>query len=140
MPTEPQRPRRPQQYGGGRGDITVVVDCSDLARATTFWTQVLDYAVEQEAEGLFQSLVPADGVGVEILLQRVHEAKEGKNRVHLDLRTRDMDAEVRRVVDLGATRVTAQPIVEEGWAWHVLLDPDGNEFCVLQPTPDYWEA
>ena len=37
---------------------------------------------------------------------------------------------------LGARRVTDQPIEEYGWAWHVLADPDGNEFSVLQPPTD----
>ena len=45
----------------------------------------------------------------------------------------DLAAETARVTALGATRVTADPIEEDGWIWHVLADPDGNEFCVLQP-------
>jgi len=56
-----------------------------------------------------------------------------KNRLHLDLRTADLEAETARVTGLGATRLTAEPIIEHGWRWHVLADPDGNEFCVLQP-------
>jgi hypothetical protein len=64
--------------------------------------------------------------------------KQGKNRVHLDLRTRDLGAEVSRVLALGATRQTDSPIQENGWTWHILEDPDGNEFCVLQPPPEYW--
>jgi hypothetical protein len=38
-----------------------------------------------------------------------------------------------RVLDLGATLLTSQPVVEDDWRWHRLADPDGNEFCVLQP-------
>jgi predicted enzyme related to lactoylglutathione lyase len=53
--------------------------------------------------------------------------------MHLDLRVPDLDAEVARVVALGARCVTDGPIEEFGWAWHVLADPDDNEFCVLQP-------
>ena len=51
----------------------------------------------------------------------------------LDLRTPDLDAEVRRVLGLGATLLTSEPVTEDGWSWHILADPDGNEFCVLQP-------
>jgi Glyoxalase-like domain len=36
-------------------------------------------------------------------------------------------------VDLGATLLTSQPVLEDDWRWHTLADPDGNEFCVLQP-------
>jgi predicted enzyme related to lactoylglutathione lyase len=55
------------------------------------------------------------------------------HRVHLDLRTRGLEAEVSRVTALGATVLASHPIAEDGWTWHVLADPDGNEFCVLQP-------
>jgi predicted enzyme related to lactoylglutathione lyase len=68
-----------------------------------------------------------------VLLQRVPDVKRQKNRLHLDLRTPDLEAEVRRVVDLGATLLTSEPVTEDGWFWHILADPDGNEFCVLQP-------
>jgi len=36
--------------------------------------------------------------------------------------------------------LTPEPIVEGGWAWHVLADPDGNEFCVIGPPPEYWST
>ena len=66
------------------------------------------------------------------------EASREKNRVHLDLRTPDLDVEVRRVIGAGAVPVTGDPIDEGGWRWHVLADPDGNEFCVLQPPAEHW--
>jgi glyoxalase superfamily protein len=87
----------------------------------------------------YQGLVPADGQGIEILLQRVPEVKSGKNRLHLDLRTADLDAEVERVVALGGSRLTSKPVTDHGWRWHILADPDGNEFCILQPPTAYWE-
>ena len=78
-------------------------------------------------------MTPADGNGVELLLQQVAEHKNAKNRLHLDLRVPDLEAETARVVALGARRVTDEPLEEYGWRWHVFADPDGNEFCVLQP-------
>jgi predicted enzyme related to lactoylglutathione lyase len=77
--------------------------------------------------------VPADGTGFELLLQQVPDAKTTKNRMHLDLRVPGLEAEVARVLGFGARRVTDDPIEEDGWIWHVLADPDDNEFCVLQP-------
>jgi len=118
--------------------LTVVVDCSDLQRAAEFWTAVLGYVRDAEMGGPYQGLLPADGDGIEVLLQRVPEAKSAKNRLHLDLRTRDLDLEVARVRALGATQLTPEPVVEDGWTWHILADPDGNEFCVIQPAPEYW--
>lgn len=122
-----------------RGHLAVVVDCADLERAARFWAGALGYVSPRPGSDAYRSVLPADGPGVEILLQRTGDAKHAKNRVHLDLRTRDLDAEVRRVAALGATVLTPSPIAEHGWRWHVLADPDGNEFCVLQPPASYWD-
>jgi len=46
--------------------------------------------------------------------------------------------EVERVLALGAKRLTIRPVTETGWRWHILADPDDNEFCVLQPSAGYW--
>jgi predicted enzyme related to lactoylglutathione lyase len=123
---------------GGRDDVVlaVVLDCRDLERSATFWCGVLGYRAEPSSPGRYRQLLPADGNGVELLLQRVPEPKTTKNRVHLDLRVPDLDAETARLVALGARQVSADPVVEHGWIWHVLADPDGNEFCVLQPPAD----
>jgi predicted enzyme related to lactoylglutathione lyase len=122
----------------GRPDteLAIVLDCLDLGRMSTFWAAALDYRVHPAGE-VYQSIVPPDGHGVELLLQRVPEPKPGaKNRLHLDLRVPDLDAEISRLTDLGATVLTDPPIVENGWVWHVLADPEGNEFCVLRPPAD----
>lgn len=58
--------------------------------------------------------MPADGPGIQVLLQGTADARQGKNRVHLDLRTRDLEGEVSRVTALGATRLTRVPIIEDG--------------------------
>ena len=59
----------------------------------------------------------------------VGEGKSGKNRLHLDFRPDDQDAEVDRLVSLGATRADVGQDGSETWV--VLADPEGNEFCVL---------
>jgi predicted enzyme related to lactoylglutathione lyase len=117
------------------GELVIVIDCSDLDRSAQFWSAVLGYQPDESPSTRYRSLFPADGDGIEVLLQRVPDEKRQKSRVHLDLRTRDLDTEVRRVLGLGATRLTGEPVTEGGWRWHVLGDPDGNEFCVLQPPP-----
>lgn len=123
--------RVPQPYRNG--ELVIVIDCADLARSALFWCEVLGYTAASPPGGRYMSLIPADGQGIEVLLQRVDDGKVAKNRLHLDLRTGDLDAEVARVLGHGASRLTTAPIVEDGWRWHVLADPDGNEFCVLQP-------
>ena len=127
----PDNSRTPQSYG--RGELVIVVDVADLKRAADFWTQVLGFVQEGDTSGRYLSLLPADGNGIEVLLQKVDDEKHGKNRLHLDLRTHDLDAEVEHLRALGASLLSEEPIVESGWTWHVLADPDGNEFCVLQP-------
>jgi len=120
---------------GGRDDVelAVVLDCFDLDRSAAFWCGVLGYRAEPSSPGRYQQLLPGDGNGVELLLQRVDERKQAKNRLHLDLRVPDLRAETTRLEALGARRVTTEPYDEYGWIWHVFADPDGNEFCVLQP-------
>jgi predicted enzyme related to lactoylglutathione lyase len=122
-----------QRYQGG--ELVVVIDCARLERAALFWCSMLGYVRESDApeDGHYQTLIPANGIGIEVLLQRVPEPKVAKNRVHLDLRTADLEAEVERARAAGASVVTGEPIEEYGWRWHVLTDPDSNEFCVLQP-------
>jgi predicted enzyme related to lactoylglutathione lyase len=130
--------REPHQYP--QGELVVVIDCARLDRSAEFWTAVLGYVRDGVATGRYQTLLPAHGQGAEILLQQVPEGKQGKNRVHLDLRTRELESEVRRVIGLGAKALADQPVTEHGWRWHILADPDGNEFCVLQPPDSYWSG
>src|SRR5215469_10732586 len=113
----------PQPYIGGH--LVVMIDCGDLDRSAQFCTSVLGYIRSGPPRGPYQGLVPASGQGIGVLLQQVPESKGGKNRVHLDLRTVDLSAEVKRVVALGARRLTGNPVTEDGWRWHILADPDG---------------
>jgi predicted enzyme related to lactoylglutathione lyase len=70
------------------------------------------------------------GDGPTLLLQPVTEPKRVKNRLHLDLAADgDRDAEIDRLVGLGARVLDADP----AWPWVVCADPAGNEFCVLPP-------
>jgi predicted enzyme related to lactoylglutathione lyase len=132
----------PQPYLNG--ELVIVIDCSDLDRSARFWAAALGFtasppsggppSASPPSGGAYRTLLPASGEGIEVLLQRVDDEKGQKNRLHLDLRTADLDAEVSRILGLGATLVTGTPLVEDGLRWHVLADPDGNEFCVLQPV------
>ena len=119
----------------------VVFDCEHPASLARFWAQAVDgYQVGpyDEAElarlremGVFD---PEDDPGVmveppnadlpRLYFQKVPESKRVKNRVHLDLKAADVDTEVARLIDLGATKL------HDGEGWITLLDPEGNEFCV----------
>lgn len=120
------------------GELALVLDCRDQTKVADFWCAALGYRAAGGAEP-YMSLLPDQGQsGPEVLLQRVPEDKAGKTRLHLDLRTRHLVDEVARLLDLGANVLTSVPVNEGGWTWHILADPEGNEFCVLQPPEDHW--
>jgi len=63
-----------------------------------------------------------------LLFAQVSDPKVNKNRLHLDFRPDDRDAEVERLLALGAKRA---PVGQGEQSWVVLADPEGNEFCIL---------
>ena len=79
----------------------------------------------------------ADG-RTRLLFIEVPEAKQGKNRLHFDLRPNDVkrDDEVARLLSLGATEV-ADHHQPDGSGWVTLADPEGNEFCVLRGDSEF---
>jgi len=111
-----------------RNPIGLVLDCRDPETLAPFWREALGYTVLGSA-GSYVLLVDGDGTGPKLLLQRVPESKPAKNRMHLDVDTRDVDGEVRRLEELGASRLE-DARVEHGTRWVVMADPEGNEFCV----------
>src|SRR5215211_7668261 len=112
---------------GSRWD-SVVVDAMDPARLGRWWAAVLDYrVVSEESDELV--IGRADGSQPELVFGLVADAKSGKNRLHIDLRPDDQDAEVERLIDMGARRVD---VGQTEASWVVLADPEGNEFCVLK--------
>jgi len=107
----------------------VVIDCADHGRVVDFWAAALGYG-RREVNEQYVALVPADREPGRppLLFQKVPEPKTTKNRVHLDFRTPRRAAEVARLVGLGATVIAERSLGD--FAWTVLADPDGNEFCV----------
>ena len=105
----------------------MVLDCQDPVALAPFWTRALGYRVAASVE-TYVVLLPTEGGGPPFLLQRVPDAKVGKNRMHVDLEVEDIDAEAAALMVLGATRVSAVPVEEFGTRWVTLRDPEGNEF------------
>jgi predicted enzyme related to lactoylglutathione lyase len=110
----------------------VVVDTRDLPGLARFWTEALDWKIlsEREAEIV---IGPDVNAPVGMCFMPVSDPKTVKNRVHLDITTEagDRDAEIERLLALGARRVDVGQTGEESWT--VLADPEGNEFCVIRP-------
>jgi Glyoxalase-like domain len=103
----------------------VTFDCQDAKAQAAFWGLALGRSVGADSTEDFASL---DGNPV-LYFQKVPETKICKNRVHVDLRTRDLQGEVGRLESLGAMGLH---LVEGGiGTWMVMTDPEGNEFDVL---------
>jgi predicted enzyme related to lactoylglutathione lyase len=106
------------------GLTCVTFDCADPGRVARFWAEALDWRLNGDR------VEPPDG-GMYPEFIAVPESKTVKNRVHVGLNTRDIDAEVERLVALGAS-VAWEEEFPEGWPYRnvVLRDPEGNEFCL----------
>jgi hypothetical protein len=112
----------------------LVVDCRDPESLAAFWAAVLDYRVLSRADDEVE-IGPEAGFGgpaPTLVFGRVAEPKTGKLRLHIDVSPtdRDQDDELQRLLDLGARPADVGQTGEE--AWHVLQDPEGNEFCLLR--------
>ena len=107
----------------------LVVDAEDPARLARWWAEALGYQVVHEEPDEVE-IAPTPDHTPALVFVPVAEAKKGKNRLHIDLRPDDQDAEVERLVDMGARHVDVGQ--GEDVSWVVLADPEGNEFCVLR--------
>lgn len=113
------------------GSIVLRVD--DLQRQTDFWAQALGYAPREDDSDDFVLLQPKDGNGPNMSLDKHWSELRIPPRLHLDLYTNDQDAEVKRLVALGASEVhwSKRPPDAD---YIILADPEGNRFCVVSKT------
>lgn len=105
----------------------ITFDCADPDPLAQWWAQAVGGAVNVYAPGEFV-LVQRDS-GPNLGFQRVPDPTPGKNRVHLDFHAVDLEAEVARLVGLGATE-TGRHNFGDRFRWVVLDDPAGNAFCI----------
>ena len=110
----------------------VVMDCADPVALARWWADALGwpYWVQDTDE---VEIRPTEDRLPGLIFGTVPEGKMIKNRLHLDFRPDDRDAEVERLLGLGATRVD---VGQSDVPWVVLADPEGNEFCVLSSRRD----
>jgi predicted enzyme related to lactoylglutathione lyase len=105
-----------------------IIDCrtEDLEGAATFWRAVLGDERVREPDGKYAELDPQMGLYVAV------QTVEHESRVHLDIESDDVEAEVRRLEKLGARRVAAVK------TWIVMEAPTGHRFCVVRAqSPDF---
>jgi catechol 2,3-dioxygenase-like lactoylglutathione lyase family enzyme len=109
----------------------LTLDVQDIDVMKEFWSSALGYRVEDGADGNAMLLPPDDAPpgAQHMWLQASAGPKAGKNRAHPDLVAEDPEAEVQRLLGLGARRADVGQTGDEPYV--VMADPEGNEFCVL---------
>lgn len=108
----------------------LAVDCADPPALAHWWSRLVGGEVEIDDDGDATLRTP-QGLAIDFLF--VPDRKTVKNRLHLDLRSSDLDTATERAIAIGATRAED---VYAGDRWRVLRDPEGNEFCLLRPVAD----
>jgi glyoxalase superfamily protein len=121
--------------------VALGFDAIDPLRLARFWAEALHWDIDDETTDETYgeiSLVPTDDTRFRILFVPVTTTKAGQNRVHLDLTTTSIDDQngtVGRLIDLGARHIDIGQDPDE---LHVVLaDPEGNEFCVIEPDNNF---
>jgi predicted enzyme related to lactoylglutathione lyase len=119
---------------------SVQIDCADPVALASFWAAVLGSEIHDRLGDPphYVSVEPSAPGGPWISFQRVAEPKIVKNRLHLDLTVDDLDRASERIEALGGRRVPESDLAEYGFRWRVMLDPEGNEFCLVLDRRDPW--
>jgi catechol 2,3-dioxygenase-like lactoylglutathione lyase family enzyme len=112
----------------------ITLDCTgDPYDLGLFWSRLLGRPLsEDDQPGDPEALIEDPDGGPGLLFVKVPEGKDGKNRIHFDLKPqggRTREEEVERALSLGATLIEDRSRAD-GLGWCVLADPEGNEFCI----------
>jgi catechol 2,3-dioxygenase-like lactoylglutathione lyase family enzyme len=113
----------------------LVIPSLDPRRLAAFWCEVLGFGVLESGDDGVVEIGPPEGFGgLQPTLSFIPttEPKSGQLRLHFDVNAtdRDQDAELERLLELGARPAEIGQTGAE--SWHVLVDPEGNEFCLLR--------
>ena len=106
----------------------IIVDCQDNERLASFWGKVLGLEVTQRSHPYIDLAAAADEAPV-ISFQQVAEPKITKNRLHLDVKVKDLEIATERIQAIGGRLI--QACFEDPFEWRVMADPEDNEFCLV---------
>jgi len=113
--------------------IALAFDAHDPGRLAQFWAGLLGWTQSVEADGVL-TLLPSDDTGFQLDFAPSQEQKTGQNQMHFDLTSTSLEnqqATVDRALKLGGRHIDIGQSPDEGHV--VLADPEGNEFCVIEP-------
>ncbi|MGH8927581.1 MAG: VOC family protein [Acidimicrobiia bacterium] len=108
---------------------SVVVNTTDEERLAEFWSALLGVEVARRVPG-FIWLRPQRPGAFSIAFQRVRQPTEGRRRLHLDTSVDDLTAATALIIKMGGSHLEDHEV--PGFAWRVMADPDGNEFCIAE--------
>jgi len=109
---------------------SIVIYCCEFEKMFAFWQEALHYVPRDPPKADFVILRDPKGKGPNVSLDKVPHRRTGKrSRLHLDLYTENQQAEVERLIGLGAVRYPWK--YPRGADYVVLADPDDNLFCVI---------
>lgn len=117
--------------------FAVCFDANEPLRLARFWAGVLRWEMSDDLDDVI-TLLPSDDTGYRIDFASTQEQKAGPNRMHFDLTSTSLDDQqqtVARSLELGARHIDIGQRPEEGHV--VLADPEGNEFCVIEPGNNF---
>ena len=103
------------------------VQAQEFELVTNFWSAALKRDIERESDGRYATLKGE----IDVLVQSADPGREG---MHIDIETDNVDAEVARLEKLGARRR------EQVKDWWVMVAPDGRPFCIVPMQSDSWPA
>jgi hypothetical protein len=108
------------------GWYAVTIDCRDARKVASFWSAATGWAVAKGSSGDGHIVVRAGGGLPQLTFNEVPEPKTVKDRIHLDISSDDFEADIVRLIGLGATRI------RDFDGWTTLQDVEGNEFDLVQ--------
>src|SRR5579862_5076741 len=117
--------------------VALCFDADEPLRLARFWADALRWEIDDDNPGEI-GLVPTDDTRFQIVFEPVPTKKAGQNRLHLDLTTSSIDDQkesVARLIELGARPIDIGQSADEPHV--VLADPEGNEFCVIEPGNNF---
>ena len=112
----------------------VTFDANDVERVARFWCDSAGFDLDGHGLPYFAILRPVNNSVPKFIVIQVPETKSLKNRVHIEFTVGDLEAERRRLEELGAT--FDSDCEWDGSRWMVMQDPEGNEFCLVEAEAD----
>ena len=109
----------------------LTMDANEVESLASFWCEATDYRVADSYYPILAVLASDNPNYPRLLILQVPETKTAKNRLHMEFKTEDLNAEAERIVALGATLIAEREFGDTKWI--VMEDPEGNEFCLVNP-------